>query len=67
MKFKELNITRFHWLSLIYIFTLVLIAGTSNYYTWSPGTVENINLLVLLGWIALYVPLLVSHKYDLGK
>lgn len=64
MKFKELNITRFYRLSLIYTFTLLLIVGIGNYYTWSDGAVESINLLFLLGWIALYVPCFISHKYD---
>lgn len=64
MKFKKINITKFYRLGLIYTFTLLLIVGIGNYYTWKSGTLENINLLFLLGWVALYVPLFIFHKYD---
>ncbi len=64
MKLKRLNITRFYRLSLIYTFTLLLIVGIGNYYTWIDGIVTSINLLFVLGWLALYFPLFISYKYD---
>lgn len=64
MKFKELNITRFYRLSLIYTFLLLLVVGIGNYHTWSGGVVTNINLIFVLGWLALYFPLFISYKYD---
>lgn len=67
MRFKEINITKFYSLSLIYTAILLSIVGFGNYYTWTHGVVQNISLIFVLVWMALYVPLLVSHKYDNWK
>lgn len=56
MKLLELNITRSYKLGLLYTFVFLLLASIGNYYTWSSGPVEEVNLIFLFGWLFLYTP-----------
>lgn len=64
---KKINITRSYKFGVFYTLSFLLIAGIGNYYTWSKGPVESLNLLFILGWVFLYIPFFTYHKFDNWK
>src|SRR5699024_2086499 len=64
MKLKELDIKNIYKKGLIYTSIILLISGITNFYTWSQGPVENIKILYIFCWLALYIPFFIYHKYD---